>query len=152
MVRGLPVFCKKNTIRAVENCVFCKIIQGEIPSEKVAEDENFIAILGIIPRYPGMTVIVSKNHYDSYLYRSMDDDNLAKMHIFAKKVAVAIDKSLGSLRCIQVMEGFDINHAHIKLFPCYEGKMYNASYEGNTKASDEELKKVAEKIRGGVSI
>ena len=71
-----------------------------------------------------------------------------QFHLFAKKIALAIDRALGSYRCIRVMEGFDIkDHAHLKLFPVYEGKNYDCSYEGTEKASEEELRSVAEKIR-----
>lgn len=127
--------------------MFCKIVRGEIPAEKVAEDENFLAILGIYPLYPGMTVILTKKHFSSYLYQSLDDDLLVKMHLFAKKVALNIDKALGSFRCVQLMEGLEVNHAHIKLFPCYEGKMYPGSFEGREMADNRDLKEVAEKIK-----
>ncbi len=128
--------------------MFCKIINGDVPAEKVGEDADFIAFLGIYPKYPGMTVVATKRHTDnSYLYASLTDDELVKMHLFAKNVALKIDNALGSFRCIQVMEGFEQNHAHIKLFPVYQGKMYGAVFEGNKQATTEELKEVAEKIR-----
>ncbi|KKU91990.1 MAG: HIT domain protein [Microgenomates group bacterium GW2011_GWA1_48_10] len=129
--------------------MFCGIVAGKIPAQKIAENEEFVAFLGIFPRFPGMTVVVTKRHtQDSYVYRSLSEDELAKFHLFARKVALAIDRALGSYRCIQVMEGFDIkDHAHLKLFPVYEGKMYDCSYEGDEKMSEEELKSVAEKIR-----
>ena len=132
----------------MDNCVFCKIVNGEVPAEKVGEDEDFIAFLGIFPKYPGMTVVATKRHTDnSYLYESLTDEELAKMHLLGKKVALTIDQTLGSFRCIQVMEGFEQNHAHIKLFPVYKGKMYGVVFEGNTQATSDELRSVAEKIR-----
>ncbi len=131
----------------MEDCVFCKIVRGEVPAQKVTEDERFLAFLGVFPKFPGMTVVASKKHIGSYLYRSLDDETFSKMHLFAKKVALAIDKALGSSRCVQIMEGLEVDHAHLKLFPLYVGRMYDVSYEGTQKASDTELAEVAEKIR-----
>ena len=128
------------------NCIFCKIVAGEIPTAKLYEDDFCIAFLGIFPKYPGMTVIATKKHTTSYLYQSLEDEEVAKMHIAAKKIARAIDTTLGSKRCIQVMEGFEVDHGHIKLFPCYEN---NISYlgEGKEMKSLEELAPIAEKIK-----
>ena len=135
----------------MKDCVCCKIVAGEIVVEKIWEDEKHLAFLGIFPRFPGMTVVATKKHLESYIYQSMDDTGLSDLHVFAKKVAKMIDQSLGSMRCIQVMEGLDVNHAHLKLFPVYEGKNYGIEFEGDKKASEEELKKVAEKIRSTIS-
>lgn len=129
------------------DCVFCKIVAGEIPAEKIAESDDFVAILGIKPKFPGMTVIITKEHVGTYLYQTVAEELFTKMHLFAKKVALKLDLALGSFRCIQVMEGFDVDHAHLKLFPVYEGKFYDASYEGPEIADSSELRTVAEKIR-----
>ena len=56
----------------MENCIFCKIIKGEIPSSKVWEDENFIAILDINPNTEGVTLVIPKKHYDSYVFDHQD--------------------------------------------------------------------------------
>lgn len=128
--------------------MFCKIVAGGIPAHKIMEDGDFVAFLGIFPQFEGMTVIASKKHaVNSYLYQSLTDDQLSKMHLFAKKTALLIDKALGSSRCIQVMEGFETVHPHLKLFPVYKDKTYDHSYEGKNRASNEELEKVAQKIR-----
>lgn len=131
----------------MEDCVFCKIVKGEISAEKVLEDENHLAFLGLFPRFPGMSVVIPKAHRESYLYETLSDDELIKLHLFTKKVAGVINKALGSYRCIQVMEGFDVNHGHLKLFPVYRGEKYNTHFESENKTTSEELKKVAEKIR-----
>ncbi len=135
----------------MEDCLFCQIVGGKIPSEKIAEDAEFLAILGIMPKFPGMTVVLTREHKDSYLYDSLSDEELGRMHQFAKKVALTINQALGSFRTIQVMEGFEVPHAHLKLFPVYEGKKYDCSYEGKEQANRDELKIVAEKIRKAVS-
>lgn len=130
--------------------MFCKIVRGETPANKIAEDGDFVAFLGIFPKFPGMTVVITKKHFgESYIYKSFSDEELAKMHVFTKKVALAIDKALGSFRCIQTMEGMENReHPHLKLFPVYEGKDYGVAFEGKERASDEELKGIVEKIGG----
>lgn len=133
----------------MEDCVFCKIVRGEVPANKIAQDDDFVAFLGIYPKFPGMTVVVTCDHVgDSYLYGSLSDEKLAKFHLFTKRVALAIDKSLGSFRCIQTMEGMENRaHPHLKLFPVYEGMEYGVAFEGKQKVSDDDLKLTAEKIR-----
>ncbi len=138
----------------MEGCIFCKIVKGEIPANKIEENEEFLAFLGIFPKFAGMTVVVTKRHTgDSYVYRALSDEELSRMHLFAKKVALKIDRALGSDRTIQVAEGFDIkDHTHLKLFPVYLGKSYDCAYEGTEKANDEELKIVADKIRKVIDV
>lgn len=133
----------------MENCIFCKIVSGQIPSAKILEDDDFIAFLGVFPKYPGMTVIATKKHVSSYLYQSLDDTELANMHLFTKRIAVAIDTSLGSRRCIQVMEGLEVNHGHLKLFPCYE-ENDDCMGEGKEMANIEALSIIAEKIKSAL--
>lgn len=130
----------------MEDCIFCKIVKGEIPSEKVMEDNNHLAILSITPVYEGMTIVLTKKHFDSYAYQTMLDTELADLHVFTKKVALLLDEKLSSERCIQVMEGLDVNHVHIKLFPKYKG-VYKANVERELPLSIEELKKVSEKLK-----
>lgn len=127
------------------DCVFCRIVAGELPAEVIGEDEEFIAFLSITPVYDGLTVIATKKHYDSYLYQSLPDEVLARMHLFARHIALKLDKALGSQRCVQVMEGLEVNHAHIKLFPKYE-KVYRPINEREIPDTSR-LAEVAEKIR-----
>lgn len=133
----------------MDECVFCKIVKGEIPAEKVMEDDNFLAFLSITPVYDGLTVVAPKKHYGSYAYQSMTDEELSAMHVFAKKVALLLDKALGSERCVQVMEGLDVDHAHIKLFPKYKG-VHQSIVESETPVDGASLKKVSEKIKANV--
>jgi len=129
----------------MDGCVFCGIVSGKIPSHKIAEDQDFVAFLGIFPKYPGMTVIVSKEHKGSYLYKSLTDEELTSMHLFSKKVAGLLDKALNTERCMELMEGLEVDHAHLKLFPRPVGVM-DALGEGKIRADEMELEKVAEKI------
>lgn len=100
------------------DCIFCKVVKGEIPSYKFYEDENFIAILDLFPNTKGMSLVISKDHYDSYAV-DMDDRIYSEFFLAAKKVCRLIDEKLGVSRTAIVMEGMGINHAHIKLYPMH---------------------------------
>ncbi len=105
--------------------IFTKIINGEIPSYKVAEDENYYAFLDINPMQKGHTLVVPKREED-YLF-DLSDDELAGMMIFAKKVAKAIKKSIPCQRVGVAVIGLDVPHAHIHLVPLVEGNELNFS-------------------------
>lgn len=130
----------------MDNCIFCKIIKGEIPCEKVMESENFLAFLSITPVYDGLTVVATKKHYGSYVYESMSDRDLGELHVFAKQVALLLDKKLGGERCMQVLEGLEVDHAHIKLFPKYKG-VYNPIVESEKPVNMDRIKEVSLKIK-----
>jgi len=102
----------------MENCVFCKIISGEIPCSKIWEDKEFLAILDINPNTKGMALVLIKSHYDSYVFE-MPDDVYQKFWLVVKKVAKLLEKSLAVQRVAAVMEGMGVNHAHIKLYPLH---------------------------------
>lgn len=145
----LPKFGKRFTIRLMADCVFCKIVAGEIPAEIIAQDSEFLAFLSITPVYPGFTLVVTKEHFGSYAYATLPEEKLTRLHLFAKKVALAIDKALGSERCVQVMEGLDVDHVHLKLFPKYPGVTHAIMERQIPMENFEELKRVAQKIREG---
>lgn len=129
-----------------DSCVFCKIVAGEIPAEKIIENEDFLAFLSINPVYEGLTIVIPKKHFGSYAYKTMSDSELVKLHLFAKKVALLLDRALGAERCVQVMEGLEIDHAHLKLFPKYAGVTHSIM-ETQIPVDTERIKKAAEKIR-----
>lgn len=139
-------------------CVFCKVVSGEFPSYKIYEDDKYLAILDLYPNVKGMTLIITKEHYDSYA-AGMDDETYAEFFLFAKKVSKLLDKKLGVKRTALVMEGMGINHAHIKLYPLHglgsefqemwtEEKIFFDKYKGyittmlGPKATDDELEQV----------
>ena len=95
--------------------IFSKIIAGEIPSYKVAEDENFFAFLDINPLAVGHTLVVPKKEVD-YIF-DLDDETLAKMMLFSKKVAEAIKKAIPCRRVGLTVIGLEVPHAHIHLVP-----------------------------------
>lgn len=146
-------------------CVFCEIAAGKLPYHLVAQDENFMAILGIFPNTKGMTVVFPKKHYGSYVFH-LEDDVIKDLMLFAKKVAKKIDKKLPTvMRTGMVVEGFGVDHAHVKLFPLHGKKTkdwkpiesskddYYEEYPGyisshdSKRADDKELAKLAALLR-----
>src|ERR1035437_8567560 len=95
--------------------IFTKIIKGEIPSYKIAEDENYFAFLDINPLAKGHTLIIPKKEVD-YIF-DVDDQTLGGMMIFAKKVAKAIEKVVPCKRIGITVIGLEVPHAHIHLIP-----------------------------------
>ena len=123
--------------------IFTRIIQGEIPSYKCAEDENFYAFLDIKPIKKGHTLVVPKKEVD-YLF-DLPDDLLGKMQIFAKKVALAIQKAFPCRKVGQAVLGLEVNHAHIHLIPLEkEGDMIFSNPK--LKFTEEEFREIAQKI------
>ncbi len=148
-----------------ENCVFCKIVRGEIPCHKIWEDEKHLAFLSIFPNTKGFSVVLPKKHHPSYAF-DLSDDVLKDLIIATKKVARLIDSKLEDVgRTGMIFEGFGIDHAHAKLFPMHGTKMkewkpiksavdkYFETYEGYIsshdykRADDADLAELAKKIR-----
>ncbi len=128
--------------------IFTKIIQGEIPSHKVAEDENFYAFLDINPLSKGHTLVVPKQEVD-YIF-DLEDEYLGALHIFAKKVSKAISSTITCKRVGVVVYGLDVPHAHIHLIPLIEGNEINFNRE-KLKLSSEEMAEIAENILAAFS-
>ena len=122
------------------NCIFCKITNGEVFSEKIYEDEFCFVIPDKFPGSEGQCLVITKEHKD-YIF---DLEESTYEHIFgvAKKIAKAIDKSFSTKKTGIVVEGLQVGHAHIRLHPIYDGLKINGD-----EASDEDLKIVSEKIK-----
>lgn len=95
--------------------IFSRIIAGEIPSYKVAENDKFYAFLDINPLAKGHTLVVPKREVD-YIF-DLEDDELAAMHVFAKHVALAIQKAFPCKKVGEAVIGLEVPHAHIHLIP-----------------------------------
>lgn len=134
------------TENKTENCIFCKIAKGEIPSVKIWEDEKHLAILDINPNTEGMTLVLTKEHYDSNI-TDMPDKPYKDLMIAAKKVAKILKKKLKVKKVAFVIEGLGVNHVHIKLYPLYNTNEGYITTQLGPKKSTEELNKIAEKIR-----
>jgi len=125
--------------------IFSKIIAGEIPSYKAAEDENFYAFLDINPLTKGHTLVVPKKTEEDYIF-NLDDEVLGGLMIFSKKVAKAVEKSVPCVRIGVVVIGLEVPHTHIHLIPIKTESDMNF---GNPKLKlpPEEMAEIAKKIR-----
>ena len=123
--------------------IFSRIIAGEIPSYKCAEDDRFYAFLDINPVAKGHTLVVPKQEVD-YLF-DLDDDTLAAMTVFAKRVAKAIQQAFPCRKVGMAVLGLEVNHAHIHLIPLQsEGDMDFRKEKLQLPA--EEMQDIADKI------
>lgn len=150
----------------MEDCIFCKIAKGKVPSHKIWEDKDYLAILSIFPNTEGFTVVLTKKHYPSYVFDN-SDEILTNLVLAAKKVGKLLDKKLDDVgRTGLIAEGFGVDHLHVKLFPMHgtamkewkpktSGKFnkYFEKYEGfissndSERADDDKLAELAKKIR-----
>lgn len=124
--------------------IFSRIVAGEIPCYKIAENERYFAFLDINPLTPGHSLVIPKREVD-YLY-DLDDVEIADIHVFAKKVAEAIRKAVPCQRIGIAVIGLEVPHAHIHLIPIQkEGDMLFSNPK--LKLSPEEMEKIAADIR-----
>ncbi|MBO6523238.1 MAG: HIT family protein [Balneolaceae bacterium] len=127
--------------------IFTKIINGEIPCYKIAENEAYFAFLDINPIAEGHTLIVPKKEVD-YVF-DLEDEVLSGLMSFSKKVALAIDDALGTIRTGVIVEGMEVPHAHIHLVPIYyEGQP--VSLGRKTEVSKERMEELAQLISKSV--
>jgi histidine triad (HIT) family protein len=127
--------------------IFSKIIAGEIPSYKIAENEKFFAFLDIFPLKEGHTLVVPKKETDNIF--DLPDDFLAEALVFARPIAKAIEKSFECNRCGISVIGLEVPHAHIHLVPISSANDINFN-NSKLKLTPEEMKKVQEKIIGNL--
>ena len=128
--------------------IFSRIIAGEIPCYKVAEDENFFAFLDINPMSKGHTLVVPRKTENDYLF-NLDDETYTGLTLFARKVAKAIEKSVDCKRIGVAVMGLEVPHTHIHLIPINkEGDMNIGNQK--LKLAPEEMAQIAEKIRNNI--
>ena len=127
--------------------IFSRIIAGEIPCYKVAENEKFFAFLDINPLVKGHTLVVPKQEVD-YIF-DLSDEDLAAMHVFTKQVACAIKKAFPCQKVGEAVIGLEVPHAHIHLIPIQkESDMLFSNPK--LKLSDEEFKSIAQAINSSL--
>lgn len=133
----------------MEETIFTKIVKGEIPCYKIAEDEYFFAFLDISPIAKGHTLVITKLQND-YIF-DLSDDLLSKMMVFAKKVAVGLKKAVPCNRIGVAVIGIDVPHNHIHLVPINGVGDLNFKAE-RVQLTDEEFKNIAESISAEVKL
>ena len=123
--------------------IFSKIAAGDIPSYKCAENDEFYAFLDINPLVVGHTLVIPRREVD-YIY-DMDDDEIARYQVFAKKVAKAIKEAFPCIKVAQIVLGLEVPHAHIHLISMQSEKDANFANE-KLKLTEDEFKAAANKI------
>lgn len=124
--------------------IFSKIAAGEIPSYKIAENDLYFAFLDIHPLTKGHTLVIPKKEED-YIFR-LDDENYQGLMLFAKKVALAIEKAIPCKRIGMAVIGLEVPHAHVHLVPIQQENDMNFR-NPKLELSSEEMDKIAASIR-----
>jgi histidine triad (HIT) family protein len=125
--------------------IFSKIIAGEIPSYKIAENDKFFAFLDIFPLKEGHVLVIPKSETDKFF--DLNDDYLSEILLFSKPIAKAIEKAFDCNRCGISVVGLEVPHAHVHLVPINDSDDLNFT-RPKLKLSPDELKKIQEKILG----
>jgi len=133
----------------MEDTIFTKIVKGEIPCYKIAENDNFFAFLDISPIAKGHTLVITKLQND-YIF-DLPDDLLGEMMVFAKKVAIGIKKAIPCNRVGVAVIGIDVPHNHIHLVPINGVGDLNFKAE-RVQLTQEEFQQIAEKISSAVEL
>lgn len=123
--------------------IFSKIIHGQIPGYKIAENEKFYAFLDVYPLREGHTLVVPKTEVDNLF--DLEEEYLSQLLVFAKPIAKAIEKAFRCNRCGISVIGLEVPHAHVHLIPINNANDLNFT-QHKSKASDEKLKETQEKI------
>ncbi|MFO8053485.1 MAG: HIT family protein [Candidatus Omnitrophota bacterium] len=123
--------------------LFTKIINGEIPSHKILENDKFLSFLDIRPIKPGHTLVVPKQEVD-YIF-DLDNQTLSEILVFSKKTAKLIEKAVDCKRIGIMVAGLEVPHAHIHLVPITS--LGDLNFANAKEATDDQLKNMAEKIR-----
>jgi histidine triad (HIT) family protein len=123
--------------------IFSRIIAGEIPSYKIAENEKFFAFLDVFPLREGHVLVIPKKEIDNLF--DLPEDFLSEILVFAQPIAKAIEKAFQCNRCGISVIGLEVPHAHIHLIPINSSNDLNFT-QPKPRAADDDLQKVQEKI------
>lgn len=126
--------------------IFTKIINGEIPSYKIAEDENFIAFLDVNPNAKGHTLCVPKKEVNKIM--DLDEATYMGLMAFSRKVGKAIEASIDCKRVGMTVIGLEVPHVHVHLIPLNE--MKDATFQHKVSLSKDEFEAIAFKISGNI--
>lgn len=127
--------------------IFSRIIAGEIPCYKIAEDDRFFSFLDINPLSKGHTLVIPKIEVD-YIF-NLDDKTIADLMLFAKKIAIAIEQGIPCKRVGVAVIGLEVPHAHIHLIPINQESDMNFK-NPKLKLSAEEMNEIVAKVRGNL--
>lgn len=128
--------------------IFSKIVNGEIPCHKIAENDEFLAFLDVFPITLGHTLVIPKREVD-YIF-DLDEDTYTRLFLFARSIVPALEKSVTCLRVGLSVIGLEVPHAHVHLLPL--NSMADADFKKKIKITPEELAELAGKVRGNMSL
>ena len=128
------------------DCLFCKIIAGEIPSVKIWENDQFVALLDAFPACKGQTLVLPKHHYDSDIFL-MENDMYVYLMLASKNVVSLLKQWLWVEKIGLVVEWLQVSHAHVKLYPFRSGKSFVWWFTGYMLADMDELQKIAHSLK-----
>jgi histidine triad (HIT) family protein len=133
----------------MEDCIFCKIVNGKIPAAKVYENSNVISFLDIMPANKGHCLVVPKKHYENLL--DISDEDLKNLILAAKKITKALSLSIGNGSYNIIMNngkeaGQLVDHAHIHIIPRFKGDRLRIKWS-HKKYIEKEMKSIQEKIK-----
>ena len=123
--------------------IFTKIVNGEIPCYKIAEDENFLAFLDVNPNAKGHTLCIPKQEIDKIF--EIEDDLYIGLMQFSKKIAIALEKTVPCLRVGMAVVGLEVPHAHVHLIPLNE--MDEMRFQNKVSMTKEKFQALAENIK-----
>ncbi len=126
--------------------IFTKIISGEIPSYKIAEDEKFYAFLDINPNAKGHTLCIPKREVNKIM--DLDEDTYTELMAFSRKIGIALEKSIDCKRVGMIVIGLEVPHVHVHLIPLNE--MKDATFQHKISLSTEEFEAIAGKIKSAL--
>lgn len=126
--------------------IFSRIVSGEIPSHKIAENDEFLAFLDAFPIAKGHTLVIPKKEVD-YIF-DLDDDTYTRLFLFAKSIVPALEKTVSCLRVGVSVIGLEVPHTHVHLLPL--NSMSDADFSKKIKISQEELAELATAIRSNL--
>lgn len=127
----------------MEECIFCKIVKGELPCFKVGENNDFLAFLDIAPLNKGQALVIPKKHYRW----TWDVPNFGDYWEFARTIATSLMSNLDSKMVEFLTHGTDVEHAHIWVVPVYGDEAFIKSEENRKSFTDTEMQEVVEKIK-----
>jgi len=126
--------------------IFTKIVKGEIPAYKIAEDDNFLAFLDVNPNAKGHTLCIPKQEIDKIF--EMEDELYLGLMRFSKKIAVALEKTVSCKRVGMAVVGLEVPHAHVHLIPLNE--MDEMRFHNKVSLSKEEFEALAKAIQSNL--
>jgi histidine triad (HIT) family protein len=140
----------------MENCIFCKVIKGELPSSKVYEDDVVLAFLDVNPINKGHVLVIPKEHQQ--FIADLDEKTLGKMIIIANKINKAVRSSEIKTEAVNLLlsdgevAGQEISHVHLHIIPRFRGDNFSFSFPNNESPTREDLDEISEEIKGHLEI